>query len=337
MPTTALTVDDKFLIGMVAGRERVDKLLKEIMRIVAPLTGVGSKEMRWAIDYCMFSEAPHMPKRIRPLLVLMVMKALGSPISKVHEIMAGIVEFPHIASLVHDDLPSVDDAGLRHGKTVLHKVFPEEFPNIQCGCVERTAHDSKCSGVGLAVHVGAGLPYDLFTILCDPHLLKGVSAIKKLKVAHEIGMALGNNGVMLGQVADLSTVSCNRSVEDILSIHAHKTGGFIRACVRIGGILGNANKRQLLELSRFGELLGLIYQLRDDILDVTSTEAQSGKSTQLDVANKQITYASLIGVPETKIEISKLLTQALRHLKNVHLKHPRQLISLVTWAANRSK
>lgn len=290
-------------------RKDIDKRLLRALSQVSDGYGVKSEFildgdmtkgiMRTATEYSMFADEPYAPKRVRPSLILLTVEALGVRITPVFKNIACCVEFFHIASLIHDDLPEIDNAKIRHGKCVLHKFLSKQH--------------GVGSGVGAAVHLGYALPCDANMLLSDPFFTKGISPETCLKIINEINFALGSRGVMFGQVADLRPVNSNRTKEEVLNIHWHKTAIFIRACMRIGAILASATKQQITRLSKYGELLGIIYQIMDDLLD-RSTTNETGKSVHIDM---QETYPDLVGgIENAQKEVSQLLKQALKRLKS---------------------
>jgi len=320
MFTTRKNKTRRFANEMDGFRTGINKHLKEVVNMISPSEGIGSEDVSRAIKYCMCVEDSYGPKRIRPMLVLLVIKALGMEINVAHQTVACALEIAHIASLIHDDLPGVDNSDFRHGKKALHVASPD------IGW-----------GVGLAIHVGAGLEYDLFRLLSDRQLLKSFSTKQMISVIAEISMALGCSGVMQGQVADLKTAGRTRTPSDIANIRDKKTGMLIRACMATGCILGRATHMQRLALDFYGRCLGDVWQLRDDALDIESSPEKLGKPTKLDSANKQATYASLCGIEQTQRLIDELVTRAHKSIVVAKLKDPSRLIALIDWAAIRDR
>ncbi len=280
-------------------RQNIDACLKNIWDNFPWKTCSDSKGwiIKSAIMHSMFADLPHGPKRVRPTLVLMSIEALGVEITQWFIKIASCVEFFHIASLIHDDLPEIDNASIRHGKAVLHKAFPKSY------------------GVGLAVHTGYALPCDANMLLSTPGFVKGIAPDTILKIIHEINLGLGSLGVMRGQTLDLESANRQRTKKEILKIHYYKTAKFFQACTCIGAILANANQSKIDNLSKYGEMFGMIWQITDDIIDQTVSTKESGKTSGLDSDRK--TYPDLVGgIDIAKQKVNRLLIETLECLED---------------------
>ncbi len=241
------------------------------------------KSLHRAMRYSVFAGG----KRLRPILAMAAFEAVGGG-GKAILPVACALEMIHTYSLIHDDLPCMDDDDLRRGKPTLHKVY----------------------GDGMAVLAGDALHALAFELLLQA---------KNPQVVYEVAKAIGTEGMIGGQVKDLEAEGKKISLKQVEYIHTHKTGKLLRASVRAGAILGGADKATLSALSSYGEKFGLAFQIVDDILDVVGKEEVIGKKKGSDKANSKATYPEVIGLEESKKLAKDLLTQAksrLRVLKN---------------------
>ena len=215
-------------------------------------------------------------KRLRPVLAMAACAAVGGQIEEA-VYSACAIECIHAYSLIHDDLPGMDDDELRRGKPTNHIVY----------------------GVGMATLAGDGLQ----TQACEnisTYWLKKNRPDVGLRVLKELAVGAGNQGMVVGQAQDLL---CEGKIIDertMKYIHAHKTGALITASVRIGGIIGAANEVQMEALTRYGKHIGLAFQIIDDILDVIGDTVVIGKPVGSDEKNNKATYPSMVGLEESK-------------------------------------
>ncbi len=186
----------------------------------------------------------------------------------------------HTYSLIHDDLPCMDDDDLRRGIPTLHKKFDE----------------------ATAVLAGDALHDIAFQLLA-----KSGSA----QVVEELALAIGTFGMLGGQMADVEAEGTEVSLEEVQYIHIHKTGALIRASVRIGAILAGVNGEVLNQISQYGEKVGLAFQIIDDILDVEGDEKKLGKSVGSDCKNKKATYPGTVGLSQARIDANRLIDEAI--------------------------
>ncbi|MFI0435197.1 MAG: polyprenyl synthetase family protein [Parachlamydiaceae bacterium] len=230
-------------------------------------------------------------KRLRPTLTLATTRALqGNPDLALTP--ACTLELIHTYSMIHDDLPCMDNDDYRRGKLTLHKKYNE----------------------GYAVLTGDYLLTYAFEILAtDPHL----STEKRLQLIQTLAQRSGSDGMIGGQVMDLRYEGKNIELEDLRLLHHNKTGALITAAVEFGGIVANATSVQMNQLRQFGQALGLAFQIVDDILDVTSSEAKHGKIVASDVVNHKSTYVSLLGIEQAKKCAEQMYHQALDSLKEL--------------------
>ena len=215
-------------------------------------------------------------KRLRPALTLWTAQLLGGKKEQVMPI-ACAMEFIHSYSLIHDDLPCMDDDDLRRGKATNHKVY----------------------GVAMALLAGDGLLTRAFELMAETKDT-GVDPESLLTVIKEIGNAAGSQGMVGGQVVDMLSEGKEIDLETLKYIHAHKTGALFRASIRSGAILSGASEEDLERLTSFAEYLGLAFQITDDILDVVGDEEKLGKPVGSDEEHVKATYPALVGLEESK-------------------------------------
>jgi len=266
--------------GLRKGRvaERVDALLDSWLdQRTLP------DNLRDAIRYSLLGPG----KRMRPILVVESCLAIDGDETRALP-AAGAMEMIHAFSLVHDDLPAMDDDDLRRGRPTLH----------------RHAGDAMAILAGDAM---MGLAFELVTERLQPDELA-------LAVCREL--VRGCNDMIAGQVYDTlpGFDASIAPVERLKTIHRHKTGALIRAACRIGALCGDADERQLAELTRYGEAVGLMFQVVDDLLDVTQSTEHLGKTAGKDAGQHKLTYPALLGVETTRGEVARLRAEALDSL-----------------------
>ena len=213
-------------------------------------------------------------KRLRPILLMAAADAAGGR-GEDYLTSACAVEMIHTYSLVHDDLPAMDDDDYRRGKLTNHKVY----------------------GAGLATLAGDALLTMAFELLARQ---QGVPAETMLRVVREISEAVGANGMVGGQALDLASEGNHIDMDTLRRMHMAKTGALFRASVRSGAILGGADEAQLAALTEYAEAFGLAFQITDDILDVTGDAAAIGKPVGSDERNHKSTYVTLTSLEEAK-------------------------------------
>lgn len=231
-------------------------------------------------------------KRIRPALVYLAGQALGAPLHTL-DAAACAVEFIHAYSLIHDDLPAMDDDALRHGQPTCHKAF----------------------GEALAILAGDALQALAFhTIAEDRNSL--ADAATRLRMVAVLAQAAGSRGMVGGQAIDLAAVGQELSLAELENMHIHKTGALIRACVLLGALSQPTLDANLLEqLDHYAKCIGLAFQIRDDILDVVGDRATLGKSTGADQAQGKPTYPALLGLEGAREHAHLLHQEALASLQ----------------------
>jgi len=232
-------------------------------------------------------------KRIRPILMRETCQCVGGNKEDVMS-YASAIEMIHTYSLIHDDLPAMDDDDLRRGKPTNHKKF----------------------GEALAILAGDGLLNFAFEVMLDDAVAKGEQRF--LKASQMIAKAAGRKGMIGGQVADIESEGKKVSGEILDYIHLNKTAALIKASVLVGAVIGQCSEGEFEKLEHFGENLGLAFQIKDDILDVTGTEEVLGKPIGSDEKNNKSTYVYLYGLEEAKIKLETLTNESLDILNEIN-------------------
>ena len=228
-------------------------------------------------------------KRIRPLLLLELIQAFGLELAEAHYQVAAALEMIHTGSLIHDDLPAMDDDDYRRGRLTSHKKFGED----------------------MAILAGDSLFLDPYGLLARAELPSQV----KVDLISELSLAAGSFGMVAGQVLDMQGEGQAISLEDLKTIHANKTGKLLTYPFVAAGLIVQAEQFVQEKLRRIGELLGLAFQVRDDILDVTASFEELGKTPQKDLATAKSTYPALLGIDGAKLFFNQTLDEALEILK----------------------
>ena len=226
-----------------------------------------------AMRYCLFAGG----KRIRPALAFAAAEAVGgNPDLIVEEACA--LELIHTFTLIHDDLPSMDNDDFRRGLPSTHKVF----------------------GEAMAILAGDALQTEAFKILACGYSRGGHKAERIVEIIKILAEASGSQGIVGGQVVDLESEGKMIDRDRLAYIHSHKTGSLIAASVLMGGILGGAAPEEIEKLKRYGESIGHAFQIADDILDVEGSKEKLGKNTGSDQKKSKATYPSIIGMDEAR-------------------------------------
>ncbi len=237
-----------------------------------------------AMRYSLFAGG----KRVRPVLAIASAEALGARTAGLLPI-AGALELIHTYSLIHDDLPAMDDDDFRRGKPTCHKAY----------------------GEAIAILAGDGLLNSAFEVLSDPRLLKSITPSRLLSIIKEISTASGVLGMVGGQVVDMESEGKDIDFATLEYIHTHKTGALIRASVRVGALYAQAGRLQLKALTRYGELVGLAFQIADDILDITGKQEVIGKDAGSDTKKGKKTFPSMYGLEESRRRAVEVVDGAL--------------------------
>ena len=223
-------------------------------------------------------------KRIRPLFLLETLQAFGVTITTEHLKVAGAVELIHTSSLIHDDLPATDNDDFRRGKPTNHKVF----------------------GEAQAILAGDALLLDPYLLLANADLPSGVV----VALVKELALASGSHGMVAGQVLDMDGETQALTFEQLKQIHALKTGKMLTFPFVAAGLIAQQSDEVILSLRNLGEKVGQAFQIRDDILDVTATFDQIGKTPGKDEVADKSTYVKLLGLAGAKAELSANLAAA---------------------------
>ncbi|NRG98923.1 polyprenyl synthetase family protein [Streptococcus suis] len=230
-------------------------------------------------------------KRIRPLLLLTILESFGMELKQAHYQVAACVELIHTGSLIHDDLPAMDNDDYRRGRLTNHKVYDE----------------------ATAILAGDSLFLDPFGFLAQVDL----PAETILALVRELSQASGTFGMVAGQVLDMAGEGQNLTLEQLQAIHANKTGKLLTFPFVAAGIIAEQSDAVISHLRQAGQLVGLAFQVRDDILDVTATFEEIGKTPQKDVMAEKSTYPALMGLEASKVFLEDSLNQAINELDQV--------------------
>ncbi len=261
---------------------KLDSLLKYFPKSITPLEE--------SIRYSVLSGG----KRLRPILMIASTEAFAGKDETVLPIACAL-EMIHTYSLIHDDLPCMDDDSLRRGVPTNHNVY----------------------GEAVAILAGDALLTDAFNLVIKEGLSAGIRPKILVEVVAELSHAAGSNGMIRGQAIDLALEGINDvSVDQVEKMHLLKTGALIEVAVIIGAKLGGASDKEIKKLSTYAKSLGLAFQIMDDVLDVEGGK-DTGKETGADVRNKKITYPELVGLKKSKKKAEDLTKRALKSIKDL--------------------
>jgi geranylgeranyl diphosphate synthase type II len=258
----------------------VDKALTEFV----PCENMYPPAIFEAMRYSLFAGG----KRLRPILLMAAADSVGGKGSNYLNVACGL-EMIHTYSLIHDDLPAMDDDDYRRGKLTSHKVF----------------------GEGMAILAGDALLTAAFTVMLAQPSVQGDLLVK---VVREISSAAGAKGMIGGQVIDLSSEGKIIDIETLSYMHQAKTGALFKAAVRAGAQLARAKEWQVASLTEYAEQFGLAFQITDDILDITGTQEKIGKPVGSDVKNHKATYVTLYSLDEARNMAQQAVNNALEAL-----------------------
>jgi geranylgeranyl diphosphate synthase type II len=254
-----------------------------------------------ALRYSLFAGG----KRIRPILCLASAEAVGGNIDLILPVACAL-ELIHTYSLIHDDLPAMDDDDYRRGRRTSHKVF----------------------GENMAILAGDALLTEAFHLMSDRGLMEKIAPEKLISVIHDIARAAGCFGMVGGQVVDVQSEGEAVETEVLNFIHTHKTGAMITAAVKAGAILADAGEVQLNALTSYGRHVGLAFQIADDILNVEGDQKLMGKETGSDTKRGKVTYPALVGVDVSRKKAGELVEGALSAIENFdHRAEPLRMIA----------
>ena len=230
-------------------------------------------------------------KRIRPRLVLEFSRLCGGK-DDIALPFACALEYIHTYSLIHDDLPCMDDDDMRRGKPSNHKVFGED----------------------IALLAGDALQSLAFEVMSLPETVEKAGPLKSVQCINTLAGFCGAKGMAGGQVIDLENEKKSAVYEEVLECNDLKTGGLIKAACVMGAILGGADKHQINMAETYGKCIGISFQIIDDILDITSTDEELGKPVGSDIENNKSTYVSLFGIEKCRQMADDLTNEAIKSL-----------------------
>lgn len=262
------------------------EMVEKNLRAELKSTTILDEKLARAMEYSLFSGG----KRLRPVLLIAAADAVSGT-GENFLTVASAVEMIHTYSLIHDDLPAMDNDDYRRGKLTNHKVF----------------------GEATAILAGDALLTLAFEIITRQ---KNISYAALLSVIREISLAAGAGGMVGGQSIDLESEGKNIDMATLKKMHLGKTGALFRAAIRSGAILSGANPKQFAALTTYAENFGLAFQITDDILDVTGNEKNTGKPIGSDAKNHKATYVSLTTLDDAKNLASDAVNDAVDALKD---------------------
>jgi geranylgeranyl pyrophosphate synthase len=273
-----------FAARVAACQARIERVLDETLRLPDP----GTARLREAMRYSVLGAG----KRLRPTLVYLTGESFGAPLSRL-DAPAAAVELIHVYSLVHDDLPAMDDDDLRRGRPTCHRAFDE----------------------ATAILVGDALQALAFAVLAHEPM-DGAPQGPRLEMIRVLSRAIGTGGMAGGQAVDLEAVGRTLAVDAVENMHRRKTGALIQASVLLGALAAAVTAGpELAALARFGAEIGLAFQIQDDILDVEGDPALLGKSTGADAAHRKPTYPSTAGLDASRQRARELRDLAIAALQ----------------------
>jgi geranylgeranyl diphosphate synthase type II len=265
---------------LIERRTIVDRALEKYL---PGMTG-PKEELYRAMRYSLFAGG----KRLRPILCIAAAEAVGGNHENVIPVACAL-EMIHTYSLIHDDLPAMDDDEMRRGKPTNHMVF----------------------GEAMAILAGDGLLTEAFRVMACPDLLEKAGAERFRKVIEIVASASGANGMVAGQALDIKAEGAKIDTSLMEIIHEHKTGALLKASVVTGAILGGGSDKDIKSLEQYGRNIGLAFQISDDILDIEGDSKEMGKKTGVDIERGKNTYPSLYGMAKSKIMLQKIVDNAI--------------------------
>ncbi len=265
-------------------KELVDSFLKEYFSSPSAPSILGE-----SLAYSLFAGG----KRIRPILSLAAYEACDGDSEDIIQ-FASSIELIHTYSLIHDDLPAMDNDDLRRGKPTNHKVF----------------------GEGMAILAGDGLLTEAFYMMSNSLSNKNIKNTALIRAIKEIAFVSGIHGMVGGQAQDLLSEDAEPDKETLSFIHKHKTGALISGSLRAGAILANCTKPSLSAITRYGENIGLAFQVIDDILDIEGNTEELGKTAGSDERKKKMTYPALYGIEQSREKAGELISEAIFAIKD---------------------
>jgi len=265
-------------------RQDVDSFLDSVI----PAENFPPATLHKSMRYSLFAGG----KRVRPILAIAAYEAVGVSSPAILPCAAAL-ELVHTYSLIHDDLPAMDNDDYRRGKLTNHKVF----------------------GEAMAILAGDALLTMAFDLI-SRNSLDGVDAVAQIQVVQELAGGAGNAGMVAGQVADIEAEGKDIDFATLEGVHRWKTGKLIRAAVRIGGILAGASPPALKDLTAYAEEVGLAFQIADDVLNVVGSREELGKDAHTDASRGKKTYPAFFGVQGARKLADERVASAIQYLQN---------------------
>jgi geranylgeranyl diphosphate synthase, type II len=283
------------------------QFVEQAMPAFLKVSGIPDRLLE-AMEYSLYAGG----KRLRPILLLAALEAFGGTLEQGLP-AACALEMIHTYSLIHDDLPAMDNDDFRRGKPTNHKQYDEATAIL--------------AGDGLLTHAF----YVLYSLVDN-----GVDAASAMRLVKELAYYAGPRGMVGGQMADLLGENRKIELEELQFIHEHKTADLLMFSVRAGAILGGATEEQIQLVTTFGRNIGLAFQIQDDILDIYGEEEKIGKPVGSDVTNQKSTYPSLIGLENCQKELEHLIDEAKQALRQADIKEE-ALASIADYIVSRDR
>lgn len=267
--------------------ERGKKIVDSALELLLPAADVRPVSIHQAMRHSVFAGG----KRLRPILCIEAGRMIAGSLPEGIEDLGAAIEMLHTYSLIHDDLPSLDNDDLRRGRPTCHKVY----------------------GEAIAILAGDALQTQAYEVLARLQC----PADARVRIIEDIARGTGTiNGMIGGQVVDLEAEHSEPDLDTVEYIHRAKTAALITSSVVSGGLYGGANDEEVSKLRAFGQSIGLAFQILDDVLDLTQTSEQLGKTAGKDSEAEKATYPALFGVEESVVRANALLESALTSLVN---------------------
>lgn len=287
-------------------RRQINTFLEKILQ-----DSSGSQRIKDAMRYSLMAGG----KRLRPVLCLATVEVLaGNPDDEFVLNTACALEMIHTYSLIHDDLPAMDNDRLRRGKETCHIVFDE----------------------ATAILAGDALLTLAFQTLSESTETDENQALKTLKIIHIVSLAAGHKGMIAGQMQDIASEGTSLSIDDLDKMYAFKTGALLEAAIHSGSVLGDASSTQEKQLRAYARNIGLAFQITDDILNVQGDPAVMGKSAGTDKFRKKSTYPLILGIQKSQEITEKLIRNALQSLTDFD-KRSDSLRAIARYIVNRKR
>jgi len=280
-----MTMTTKLSLEGLAYLEQRRLYIDDLLDRYLPSEDREPRELHQAMRYSVLAGG----KRIRPVLAMMAFESFDGKTKGIIDPAAAAIELVHTYSLIHDDLPCMDDDDLRRGRPTLHVKF----------------------GEAAAVLAGDALHDLAFELMAQSGSARVIS---------ELARAIGTEGMIGGQMADVQAEGKRVSLEQVRYIHSHKTGALIRASLRIGSILAGVDNSILEKVSLYGERIGLAFQIIDDILDIEGDQKKLGKKVGSDCKNLKATYPGTVGMDKARQDADRLIDEAIEVSHELKLK-----------------